>query len=162
MCVCVSPYPQLGFGETQMLDKLLYEEEVKRCIMTFEQQFHYGVFYSYMKLREQEIRNIMWISECVAQVSQRTGNRISTCTQREGGRKQAYAIRVMGNQCKQRFSVDRLSMVAKRAGLGMKGVIGYRGSCRIAGCVRYAHACVCVCLCVRVACDLLAGPKGAH
>ncbi len=51
-----------------MLDKLLYEEEVKRCVMTFEQQFHYAIFYSYMKLREQEIRNIMWISECVAQV----------------------------------------------------------------------------------------------
>lgn len=50
-----------------MLDKLLYEEEVKKCVMCFEQQFHYGVFYSYMKLREQEIRNIMWISECVAQ-----------------------------------------------------------------------------------------------
>lgn len=51
-----------------MLDKLLYEEEVKRCMACFEQQFHYGVFYAYMKLREQEIRNVMWISECVAQV----------------------------------------------------------------------------------------------
>jgi V-type H+-transporting ATPase subunit d len=51
-----------------MLDKLLYDEEVKRCMACFEQQFHYGVFYAYMKLREQEIRNIMWISECVAQV----------------------------------------------------------------------------------------------
>lgn len=59
---------QLGYGESQMLDKLLYEEEVKRCMACFEQQFHYGVFYAYMKLREQEIRNIMWISECVAQV----------------------------------------------------------------------------------------------
>lgn len=61
------PWPQLGYGESQMLDKLLYEEEVKKCVMCFEQQFHYGVFYSYMKLREQEIRNVMWISECVAQ-----------------------------------------------------------------------------------------------
>ena len=44
---------QLGFGESQMLDKLLYEEEVKRCVICFEQQFHYTPFYAYMKLREQ-------------------------------------------------------------------------------------------------------------
>ena len=30
-------------------------------------QFHYGVFFAYVRLREQEIRNLMWISECVAQ-----------------------------------------------------------------------------------------------
>eukprot|EP00879_Flechtneria_rotunda_P004408 GHRR01004659.1.p1 GENE.GHRR01004659.1~~GHRR01004659.1.p1 ORF type:complete len:352 (+),score=83.00 GHRR01004659.1:204-1259(+) len=60
-------FNKLGYGESQMLDKLLYEEEVKRCMACYEQQFHYGVFYAYMKLREQEIRNIMWVSECVAQ-----------------------------------------------------------------------------------------------
>ncbi|GLC44335.1 V-type proton ATPase subunit d1 [Pleodorina starrii] len=60
-------FGKLGYGESQMLDKLLYEEEVKKCVDCFEQQFHYGVFYAYMKLREQEIRNVMWISECVAQ-----------------------------------------------------------------------------------------------
>lgn len=63
---CAVP-SQMGYGESQMLDKLLYEEEVRRSILTYEQQFHYGVFYAYMKLREQEIRNIMWIAECVSQ-----------------------------------------------------------------------------------------------
>ena len=33
----------------------------------FELQFHYAVFFAYMRLREQEIRNLMWIAECVAQ-----------------------------------------------------------------------------------------------
>lgn len=27
--------------------------QVKRCVMCFEQQFHYTPFYAYMKLREQ-------------------------------------------------------------------------------------------------------------
>jgi len=57
-----------GFGgESQMLERVLFAEEVKRCTLTFDQQFHYGVFYAYVKLREQEIRNLMWVSECVAQ-----------------------------------------------------------------------------------------------
>ena len=60
-------YLQMGFGEAQMLDKVLYEEEVRRLVFTFEQQFHYGVFFAYMRLREQEIRNVMWIAECIAQ-----------------------------------------------------------------------------------------------
>ncbi|PNH09530.1 putative V-type proton ATPase subunit d [Tetrabaena socialis] len=64
--LCLLP-TQLGYGESAMLDKLLYEEEVKKCVDCYEQQFHYAVFYAYMKLREQEIRNIMWVSECVAQ-----------------------------------------------------------------------------------------------
>ena len=33
----------------------------------FQQQFHYGVFYGLLKIREQEIRNLMWISECIVQ-----------------------------------------------------------------------------------------------
>nr|ACJ84285.1 unknown [Medicago truncatula] len=62
-----SIFAELSYGESQMLDKAFYEEEVKRHCLAFEQQFHYAVFFAYMRLREQEIRNLMWISECVAQ-----------------------------------------------------------------------------------------------
>ena len=47
-----------------MLDKLLYEEEVKRCVVCFEQQFHYTPFYAYMKLREQ-VRAGTGVNRCV-------------------------------------------------------------------------------------------------
>lgn len=60
-------FEKMGLGEGQMLDKLLYEEEVKRCKDTFDQQFHYAVFYAYMRLAEQEVRNLMWVAECIAQ-----------------------------------------------------------------------------------------------
>ena len=59
--------PTLRGLQAWCIPQVLYEEEVRRLTDTFEQQFHYGVFYSYMRLREQEIRNLMWISECVAQ-----------------------------------------------------------------------------------------------
>ena len=62
-----SLFSHLASGEAQMLDKVLYEEEVRRGVAAFEQQFHFGVFHAYRALREQEIRNIMWVAECVAQ-----------------------------------------------------------------------------------------------
>jgi len=60
-------FARLGYGEAAALDKVLFEEEARRCALTFERQFHYATFYAYMRLREQEIRNLMWVSECVAQ-----------------------------------------------------------------------------------------------
>lgn len=60
-------FAKLNYGDLTMIDRLFYEEEVKKCLSMYEQQFHYGVFYAYLKLREQEVRNIMWLAECVAQ-----------------------------------------------------------------------------------------------
>jgi V-type H+-transporting ATPase subunit d len=54
-------------GEERSLEDAFFEYEVKLNRLSFEQQFHYGVFYSWLRLKEQEIRNIVWIAECIAQ-----------------------------------------------------------------------------------------------
>ncbi|CAI8052776.1 V-type proton ATPase subunit d, partial [Geodia barretti] len=41
--------------------------QVEINVRSFMQQFHFGVFYSYLRLKEQEGRNIVWIAECIAQ-----------------------------------------------------------------------------------------------
>jgi len=54
-----------GFNAEKSLEDSFFEHEVKLNRLSFEQQMHYGVFYSFVKLKEQEIRNIVWISECI-------------------------------------------------------------------------------------------------
>jgi V-type H+-transporting ATPase subunit d len=55
------------FDEDKALEDVFFEKEVQLNIESFERQFSYAAFYSYFKLKEQEVRNILWISECILQ-----------------------------------------------------------------------------------------------
>lgn len=54
-----------GDRGSKSIEDLIYEENVKMYEMAFEQQYHYGVFFAWIKLREQEIRNIRWICNMI-------------------------------------------------------------------------------------------------
>ncbi|KXN81774.1 V-type proton ATPase subunit d, partial [Leucoagaricus sp. SymC.cos] len=54
-------------GIASQLEDRFFQTEVQYNKEAFLQQFQYGVFYAYMKLKEQEIRNLTWIAECIAQ-----------------------------------------------------------------------------------------------
>ncbi|TFY69558.1 hypothetical protein EVJ58_g351 [Rhodofomes roseus] len=59
-----------GLGDSSgaaELEDRFFAHEVHLNKLAFLQQFQYGVFYAYLKLKEQEIRSLTWIAECIAQ-----------------------------------------------------------------------------------------------
>lgn len=65
-------------SDTKSLEDLFYQKEMEISKGAFTRQFTFAIVYAWIKLREQEIRNITWIAECIAQnQKERIGNYIS-------------------------------------------------------------------------------------
>ena len=53
----------------------MFEELTKRYSIAFEQQFHFACFYAYIKIKEQEIKNIVWFSD-IMKVDKETASKL--------------------------------------------------------------------------------------
>lgn len=52
-------------SEDKDIEDCILEEQVRLCELAFEGQNHFAAFYAFVKLKEQEIRNLYWIADCI-------------------------------------------------------------------------------------------------
>lgn len=65
-------------NSSKSIEDHFYQTEMDLCKQAFTQQFTYSTIWAWIKTREQEIRNITWIAECIAQnQKERINNYIS-------------------------------------------------------------------------------------
>ncbi|KAG4301594.1 hypothetical protein PCANB_001681 [Pneumocystis canis] len=57
-------------NERKSIEDLFFQKEAELNKQAFLQQFHYAVVYAWVKLSEQEIRNITFLAECITQNQQ--------------------------------------------------------------------------------------------
>ncbi|SCV04884.1 LANO_0G13542g1_1 [Lachancea nothofagi CBS 11611] len=62
-----SVYEYRGIFESGNLEDHFYRMEMELCRDAFTQQFTVSTIWAWMKSKEQEVRNITWIAECIAQ-----------------------------------------------------------------------------------------------
>lgn len=43
----------------------MFEQKTKKYSIAFEQQFHFSCVFAYIRLKEQEIRNIEWLANII-------------------------------------------------------------------------------------------------
>lgn len=72
----LAPYPEyrklwdtaeVAEGGERLVDDAFFLRNVQIFERAFEGQFHFGMFYAYVKLKEQEVKNLVWICECLVQ-----------------------------------------------------------------------------------------------
>jgi vacuolar-type H+-ATPase subunit C/Vma6 len=54
-----------GAGFYDAFQDQLFKHEVKLCKEAFERQCHFAGFYAFVKLKQQEERNLQWILNCI-------------------------------------------------------------------------------------------------